>query len=159
MAALGWLVAALVVALACCCGLGWLAVRERRLRVAAEVALDSARRRADACGRSLEARDAELSALRCSLILAQQEAREAAHRAEVAAVPDQEIGAALAAALAARRLPRYGRDSVGAADSLATCDTAPDLSGLAARTSALRPGDALPAGGGGPGGAGRSLTR
>jgi len=138
-----WLTLALVLALAGALGaLSW-AVRERRLRQAAEIRHQLAQQRLDVATRSLEARDAELSSLRCALILAQQEAREAAAAAQVAAVPDPEVPGALVDALAALRERRL-RGKPGLTGSLATADTQPDLrpavaaglTGLAAREAA-----------------------
>lgn len=142
MAAVGWLVAGLLVALALACGLGWLAARERRGRLAAEHAVEAAADRLGVATRSLESRDAELASLRISLILAQQEARSAAAAAEVAAVADPAVPGALVDALAALRERRL-RGRAGVEGSLATADTQPDLSpalgsdlrGLAARES------------------------
>jgi len=156
----GWLVVGLVALSGLLAGaLAW-AVRERRLRGAAEVERDLLQQHLGVATRSLEQRDAELSSARLALILAQQEAREAGERERIARLSDQAVAEGLAAALAARRAaPRGGAGADPAADSLAgilalaSADTAPDIHGLAARTSALPAGPSLPAGSGGPGGA------
>jgi hypothetical protein len=150
---MGWLVVFLALAVAAAFGaLAW-AFRERRLRTDAERRLLLALEHLAATVRSLEQRDAELSSVRCALILAQQEAREAGERERIARLSDQAVAEGLAAALAARRAGR--RPAGGSADpaALATCDTAPDLHGLAAPTSALPAGTGLLPGAGGPGGA------
>ena len=150
---MGWLVVALLVALALACGLGWLAARERRERVAAEAQALLLGQRLDTCTRSLELRDAELAAARAALVAAQSAARAADQRAEIAALADQQVAADLVAALAARR-----RGLIAGA-ALVAADTAPDLTGLGRRESGLPSGAALPAGVGGVRGAGRDLTR
>ena len=149
---MGWLVVGLVALSGLLVGaLAW-AVRERRLRGGAEVERDLLLRQLGVATRSLESRDAELASLRISLILAQQELRQAETVAEVAAVEDSEVPGALVDALAARRARRL-RGRAGVEGSLATADTQPDLRpalggdlhGLAAREST---------GGSGRGGAG-----
>lgn len=114
MAATGWLVAALLLALGIACGLGWLAARERRLRHQAEADAYSERARADARTRSLEQRDAELAAAHTERILARRAAREATERLRVATLSDAAVAGELAEALAARR------------DAAARADTADD---------------------------------
>lgn len=155
MAATGWLVAALLVALAVACGLGWLAARERRLRHQAEADAYSERARADARTRALEQRDAELAAAHTARILAQRAAREATERLRVATLSDAAVAGELAAALAARRDAARadtadelgGRAGGGSAGALA------GLRSLAAREAGLPAGGGLLSGAGGPGGA------
>lgn len=154
MAAVGWLVVFLALAIAAAAGAVAWALRERRLHLDSEADRVLLLGRLATADRALGVLDAELASARAALVRAQQEAREAGHRAEIAALPDSQVVADLAAALAARRAP-----SPGAGPDVATCDTAPDLTALARRESGTVPaGDVLPGGVGGPGGVGRPLA-
>lgn len=160
MSATGWLVAALLLALGIACGLGWLAVRERRLRHQAEADAYSERARADARTRSLEQRDAELAAAHTERILAQRAAREATERLRVATLSDAAVAGELAAALAARRdAARDTADELGGRAGGGSAGALAGLRSLAAREAGLPAGTALPSGVGGPGGVGRALAR
>lgn len=147
---MGWLVVGLVALSGLLAGaLAW-AVRERRLRGAAEVERDLLQQHLGVATRSLEARDLELSSLRCALILAQQELRQATTIAEVAAVEDPEVPGALVAALADLRARRL-RGQGGGDAAIATSPTLDDLPAVAAGLTGLAAREA--AGGSGRGGA------